>query len=445
MNSLTEGTPWKKILIFMLPVFAGLLLQQLYNIADTIIVGNFAGEAALASVGATGVLTMAFLALANGFSAGAGILIANDFGAGKEKELRTQASSSILLMLIMGTAATVFALLISRFMLSVVFGTPESLIGNADLYFKIYALGLIFQFGYNIVAAILRGVGDSKATLYFLLIASVLNVGLDILFVYNLRMGVTGAAIATDIAQAGSCIAGFVYMMKRYPVFRFTLKEWRLEMPYVIKSLRTGFPMALQQFIVSVGFTFILRAVNGYGEAMTASYSVASKIETIMVLPANALMVTQGTYAGQNIGAGKYDRVKTGVIQTVILAELISVLIVIGLLIFVDPIIGLFGLGTQAAAYCTSHIRFVTSCLVIFAAYFPILGMFQGANDALFAAFVAAFALTLRVASTYMLKVMPQFDYHMIWWNTAFGWVPGFIITWQHYLRGKWRKNKTHD
>ncbi len=440
MNSMTEGTPWKKILIFMLPVFAGLLLQQLYNIADTIIVGNFAGEAALASVGATSVMTMAFLALANGFSAGAGILISRDFGAGNHKDLRIQASSSILLMLAMGAAATVLALFISRFMLSVVLGTPQSLVAAADIYFKLYALGLIFQFGYNIVAAILRGVGDSKATLYFLLVASVLNVGLDILFVYNFRMGVVGAAIATDIAQIGSCLAGFIYMAKKYPVFRFGLKEWRWEMPYVINSLKTGFPMALQQFIVSIGFTFILRAVNSYGEAMTASYSVASKIEMLMVLPANALMVTQGTYAGQNIGAGRIDRVKTGVIQTVIISDLISLIIVAVLLLFVGPVIALFGLGPEAAAYCTMHIRFVTICLVIFASYFPILGTFQGTNDAFFAAMVAASALGLRVASAYILKSFPQFDFHMIWWNTAFGWLPGFIITWQHYLRGKWQK-----
>ncbi|MBQ0059643.1 MAG: polysaccharide biosynthesis C-terminal domain-containing protein, partial [Lachnospiraceae bacterium] len=228
---MTKGTPWKKILVFMFPVFAGLLLQQLYNIVDTIIVGNFAGEAALASVGACGVFTMAILALANGFSAGAGILIAQLYGAGKENELRRQASTSIVLMMGMGVVVTAVVFVITPFVLGVIFYTPKSLIPDAVLYMRIYALGLIFQFGYNIVAAVLRGVGDSKATLYFLLIACIVNVGLDILLVYNLRMGVMGAAIATDIAQAGSCIAGFIYMMKKYKVFRFGLKDWTFEMP----------------------------------------------------------------------------------------------------------------------------------------------------------------------------------------------------------------------
>ena len=155
-KSLIEGTPWKGILSFMMPVLLGLLLQQLYNTVDTIIVGNFAGESPLAAVGACGVLTMAFLALANGFSAGACILIAQLFGAGREEDMRRQASSSLIVMISMGVAATVAALLISRFALTTILATPESLIPMADLYFKIYAAGLIFQFGYNIVSAILR-------------------------------------------------------------------------------------------------------------------------------------------------------------------------------------------------------------------------------------------------------------------------------------------------
>lgn len=171
-KSLTQGTPWKVILSFMFPIFAGMLLQQLYNTVDTIVVGNFAGESPLAAVGACGVLTMAFLAVANGFSAGACVLIAQHFGAGEEQAMRRQASTALLLMLGMGVIATAVGILISRFALKYILATPDSLLVMADTYFKIYAAGLIFQFGYNIAAAILRGVGDSRATLYFLLVAS---------------------------------------------------------------------------------------------------------------------------------------------------------------------------------------------------------------------------------------------------------------------------------
>lgn len=437
--TLLEGTPWKNILGFMFPVFMGLLLQQLYNTVDTIVVGNFAGEAPLASVGASGVLTMVFLALANGFSSGASVLIAQHFGAGEEKQMRRQASSALLVMLAMGVVASVAGILISRFSLRYILATPESLLSMADTYFKIYAAGLIFQFGYNIVAAILRGVGDSKATLYFLLIASAINVLLDIVFVYNFRMGVAGAAIATDIAQPGSFVAAVWYMMKKYPLFRWKLREFTFERPLAMRALKTDFPMALQQLMVSVGFMFLQRAVNSYGEAMTASFSVAQKVETYMGLPANALMTTQATYTAQNIGADRMDRVQAGARQTVIISEAISICILTVVFIFARPIVTAFGLGPEAIEYCTSHVRCVALCLILFASYFPFLGLFQGANDALYSTFVATSALAIRVVSTYILQVIPAISYHMIWWNTLFGWGLECILTWTHFLRGKWR------
>ena len=439
-KSLTQGAPWKGILSFMMPVLLGLLLQQLYNTVDTIIVGNFAGETSLDAVGACGVLTMAFLALANGFSAGACILIARLFGAGKEEDMRRQASSSLLVMLAMGVLATVIGIMISRFALVYILATPDSLISMSNTYFKIYASGLIFQFGYNIVAAILRGIGDSKATLYFLLAASVINVVLDILFVYTLNMGVAGAAIATDIAQAVSCVVGIIYMMKKYPLFRWKLNELTFEWPLAWQTLKAGFPMALQQFIVSFGFVFIQRAVNSYGEAMTGSFTVAQKVETYMTLPASALMTTQGTYTGQNIGANRLDRVKTGAKHTVLISEIMSVFILTLVYIFARPIVTAFGLGEEAADYCTAHVRFVALCLPLFASYFPLLGLFQGANNALFSTFVATGALTVRVVTTYLFQGIPGVGYHMIWWNTIFGWGLGFIISWIHFLRGKWKK-----
>lgn len=438
-KSLTNGTPWKGILSFMFPVFMGLLLQQFYNTADTIIVGNFAGETPLAAVGACGVLTMFFLALANGFSVGACVLIAQLFGAGKEQEMRRQALASLLVMTATGIAATVVGISISFFALKYILATPGSLLSMADTYFKIYAMGLIFQFGYNIISAILRGIGDSRATLYFLLIAIIINIVLDIVFVYNFHMSVVGAAIATDIAQAVSCVAGFIYMIKKYPLFRWKWKELTFEWSLAKQTLKTGFPMALQQLIVSFGFVFIQRAVNSYGEAMTASFSVAQKIETYMTLPANALMTTQSTYTGQNIGAGQVDRVMTGAKHTVMISEIISIFILSVVFVFARPIVAAFGLSSVSADYCVSHTRCVAVCLIPFASYFPLLGLFQGANNALYSTFVATSALAVRVISTYTLQEIPAIGYHMIWWNTLFGWGLGCIITWVHFCKGKWK------
>ena len=175
---------------------------------------------------------------------------------------------------------------------------------------------------------------------------------LDIVFVYNLRMGVAGAAIATDIAQAGSFMAAVWYMMKKYPLFRWRLRELTFEWELALRALKTGFPMALQQLMVSVGFVFIQRAVNSYGEAMTASFTVAQKIETYMGLPANALMTTQATYTAQNMGAGRMERVQTGAKHTVIISEAISICILTVVFIFARPIVTAFGLGPEAIGYC---------------------------------------------------------------------------------------------
>ncbi|MCM1468839.1 MAG: MATE family efflux transporter, partial [Bacteroides sp.] len=398
---LLSGSIWKGILRFALPVFLGLLLQQLYNTADTIIVGNFESEDAMSAVGATAVLTMAFLAFANGFSAGAGVIAAQLFGAKKDEELRKNACTSIILMLGMGVVCTVIAVLINRLMLQYVLQTPADILDMAVVYFRVYALGLIFQFGYNIVAAILRGVGDSRATMYLLLVAAVINVGLDILFVAVFRLGAMGAALATDISQAGCCIVAVIYMVKRYPIFRWKFKELTFEWKLAKNTLKAGFPMALQQFIVSVGMVFLQRAVNGYGKFMTASYTVAMRIESYIQLPASSLQVTQATYTGQNLGADNMERVTKGTKQTFIMSEIITVVLSVLVFFLAKQICTLFNLTIDATTYCTTHIRTVALLLPILAAYFPILGLFQGANNGFKATIVATSALLIRVITTY--------------------------------------------
>ena len=439
-RALLEGAPWKGILKFALPVFLGLLLQQLYNTADTIIVGNFESEDAMSAVGATAVLTMAFLAFANGFSAGAGVIIAQLFGAKKDEELRRNACTSILLMLGMGVVCTVIALLINRLMLQYVLKTPADLLEMAVVYFRIYALGLIFQFGYNIVAAVLRGVGDSQATMYFLLIAAIINIVLDIVFVAVLHLGVLGAALATDISQAGCCIAGVIYMVKRYPIFRWKFKELTFEWKLAWNTLKMGFPMALQQFIVAVGFVFLQRAVNSYGKYMTASYTVAMRVETYIQLPASSLQVTQATYTGQNLGADKIERVSKGAKQTFLMSEAVTLILSILVFIFAGRIAHLFNLTDEALAYCITHIRTTALLLPLLAAYFPILGLFQGADNGFKATIVATTALFVRALTTYTLCYLPFMGYRIIWWNTAFGWGIGMILTWSMYFHGGWKK-----
>ncbi len=439
-RSLIEDIPWRGILKFSMPVLVGLLLQQLYNTVDTIIVGNFISQDALSAVGTTAVLTMLFLALANGFSAGAGVIIAQLFGAKKENELRRSASTSILLLTAMGLIGTVVAFLVGKIILVHVIAVPDELIEMSLQYFYVYAIGLVFQFLYNVVSAVLRGVGDSKASMYFLLVASVLNIGLDILLIAVFHMGVAGAAVATNIAQAGCCVAAVIYMIKKYPVFRWKPREFTFERERARQTLKIGFPMALQQFIATVGFVFLQRGVNGYGKYMTASFTVALRVETYVQLPCISFQITQATYTGQNLGAGQIPRIYKGAKQTVIMSELITAVISVLLIIFTPQVIGLFGISGDAMTYCLQHIRTSALIMFIFAAYFPILGIFQGAGDAFKSTIVATCALGVRVLVMYTLCYVPFFGYRIVWFNGLFGYTVGLIITLIFFTRGDWKR-----
>lgn len=259
---MTTGTPWKNILIFSIPIFIGILLQQLYNTVDTIVVGNFTSEEALAAVGTTASMITLFLATAVGFSTGAGVIIAQYFGADKKEELRTTSSVAITFLMILRIISTIVGILFSRIILSEFLGVPNEFLDIAVTYFNIYCLGMIFQFGYNVIAAIHRSVGDSKASMYFLLIAAIVNVILDLFFVAVLDLGAAGAAIATDISQVFSCVASFYYLNKKYPLFKFGFKDIKLNTNDVKLILKMGFPIVLQQMLVGLGIMAIQRAVN---------------------------------------------------------------------------------------------------------------------------------------------------------------------------------------
>ncbi len=441
-NSLVQGVPWKIILAFAVPVLMGQLLQQLYNTVDTIVVGQFAGEAALAAVGTSHSLVMFFLSLANGFSAGAGVIIAQQFGRGSRDEMRRTAAGSIVLMMAMGALATLLAIAAARPVLGGLMAASDSFLEMAVLYFRVYALGLIFQFGYNIVAAVLRAVGDSKATLYFLIIASAANIVLDILFVAVLHMGVTGAALATGLAQLGSMTAAFIYMFRRYEIFRFKAEDLRFDRDVCVNVLSVGFPMALQQLIVSMGFFLLQRAVNEFGQAMTASFTVGQRLEVYLLMPASSLQITMATYTGQNTGAERMDRIRTGIRQTILMSFLATAVLTSLAIIFTDPLIRLFSISDEAFFYCHQHLRFTAAAMLVFSLYFPLLGLFQGAGDAFAATLVATLALTMRVLSTYTLRHVPAFGYRIIWMNIIFGFTAALTLSWVYFASGRWKNKK---
>ena len=418
---------------------AGNLLQQLYNTADTIIVGNFNGQQALSAVGACASLTALFTALAIGFSIGAGVLISQYFGASREQELRQYAATAIVLMLAMGLLMSLIGVCSAGFLLARALGTPEALLPLTLLYFRIYAAGLVFQFGYNIAAALLRALGDSKATLYFLLVSSILNVVLDLVFVAGLGMGVAGAAIATVISQIASCGIGFAYMHRRYALLRFSLRELRMDLKTAGRILQVGAPMAIQQSIVSCGFLFLQRLVNYYCESMIASYTVASRMENILMIPIIGIQNTMATFAGQNMGARRPDRVSKGLGQGVLVSLGMTLILCLAQIAGIPLIIRAFQLDAGAAAICRLHLFSSAVAIPIFAVYFPANGMCQGVGEGFHATFYALLALGLRVVFAYALHKTSLFGYTAIWWSQAMSWTITLVVCYVHFFRGKWK------
>lgn len=437
-NAMTSGSPWKHILKFAMPVLAGSLLQQLYNTVDTIIVGNFASEAALSAVGTTGSFAFFLMAIAIGFSAGNGVLVAQHYGAGDEKQVRENASTGILLILGIGVFVTIAGIAIARPAFKYFIAVPEDILDLTLKYFIVFSFGLVFQYGYNIFSSILRAVGDSAATLYFLLISSVANILLDLLFVAVFHWGVVGAAVATDIAQLISFLAAYIYMVKKYPVFRFKFKDFTWSTALALKTIKFGFPISLQMIIVSLGLTMIQRFVNSFGQVMTASFTVGNRIEMYMNLPCNALQTTLATYTGQNVGAKKMDRVRTGARQTILISVLMTLVISACVYFLSGKIIHLFGLSSEAAGYCTSHLRTIAIINIVLSLYIPLFGLYQGTGHPIVPTFVATCALGIRVVIVSLLHKSDFLGYRILWWNGLFGFGIGFIITWTYYLSGRW-------
>lgn len=436
--SMTEGTPWRHTLRFALPVLAGSLLQQLYNTADMIIVGRFAGEGSLSAVGTTGSFVFLLLSVALGISSGNGVIVAQRYGANDEQGTRANASLGLLLMGMLSIVMTLLGVAVSRPACTHFISVPPEILEETLSYFRIYAFGLVFQYGYNAVSAILRAIGDSAATLYFLLISSVLNIILDIVFVATFRWGVSGAAAATVISQIGSFVAAYLYMHHKYPLFRFHLSDFRWDSKMAYDTVKVGLPIVLQLVIVSSGLTVIQRAVNGFGAAMTASFTVGHRMEMYLNLPGHAFQVTMATYTGQNYGARKPDRIRLGTKQTILMSLYMELFISALVWLYARNIVGICGLGEQAADYCMRHLGAVAFINIFLSLYLPLFGVFQGTGHSGVPAFVATAVLGMRILVTYLFRYSSFLGCSVIWWNGLFGFGMGFIISWSYYLFGHW-------
>lgn len=330
-NDMTTGNPVKLILLFSIPLLIGNIFQQFYSMVDTIIVGRFIGVEALAAVGTTSSMVFLVNGFVMGLTSGFAVLISQKYGAKDEVGVKEAVASSIILSII-ATILVTFISVLSAKPLLILMNTPSNIMKDASTYIIILYAGNIAIIFYNMMAAILRALGDSKTPLYFLIVSSVLNIILDLVLIINFKMGVAGAAYATVISQGVSAILCVIYTYKRYKILRLKKDDFKVKKKYYRKHLKVGIPMALQFSITSIGIMTVQSAINIFGSTVIASYAASSKVLQLVMQPATTLGVTMATYCGQNIGAKRYDRIKEGVkkcVQISIITSVISAIILI--------------------------------------------------------------------------------------------------------------------
>lgn len=317
--SLIEGKILKSLVIFAIPILIGNIFQQLYNVADTAIIGNVLGDQALAAVGATSALYSLVIGFANGITNGFSVVLARVFGEKDEEKLK-QMSALIYFLTVIISIILTLASVISLHSILVMLKTPENILPKTESYLHIILTFAIVTMLYNMFSGILRAIGDSKTPLYFLLLSSALNVGLDFLFVKGLNRGIGGAAEATVIAQIVSVSLCIVYIWKKCPVLKFSMRYLKWDKALVKELLLTGFSMGLMLVVVSIGSVALQSAVNSLGEQIIAAHTAARKIDEIFMMPLGTLATAAATFASQNFGAGKYDRVYKGIKDAVLIA-----------------------------------------------------------------------------------------------------------------------------
>lgn len=323
-RDMTVGSPGKMILQFTFPLFIGNVFQQLYNMADTIIVGKFVGANALAAVGSTGTIMFLIIGFLQGLTAGFTVPTAQKFGAGDLKAMRKTVGSAAVLSAIVSVIMTVVSMLGMKSLLHLL-NTPSDIFQDAYSYIMVICAGIFAQVLYNLLASILRALGNSKIPLYFLILAAGLNVVLDLLFIIVFHMGAVGAAYATVISQGVSGALCLIYIVKKVPVLKMKKDDWKMNGHLVKIQFGVGFPMALQYSITAIGSMMMQSALNILGSVVIAGFTAGSKIEQLVTQAYVALGTTMATYSAQNMGAGKIDRIRKGFKNAMIIGTIYSI------------------------------------------------------------------------------------------------------------------------
>lgn len=437
VKDMTQGNPYSQIIAFALPIFLSQVFQQLYNTADTLIVGRFLGTNALAAVSSSGTLIFLLVSFFNGTSMGAGVVVSKYFGAKDNDKISRAIHTNILFSLLCGVVLTLVGVFLTPTFL-VWMKTDPDVLPEAIEYFRYYFLGSLAMIMYNACRGIMSALGDSKRPLYYLIFSSLLNVALDVLFVAGFGWGVWSAAVATVLSQAASVVLCLRHLLVKDQIYSIQLKKLRIDKAMLLEILRYGLPAGVQNSVIAFANTIVQTQINSFGKYATAAYGTHGKIEGFAFLPIVSFNMAISTFISQNLGAGLHDRVKQGarfgIVAAVLMAELIGVLCYI----FAPQLIGLFDSNAEVIRLGTMQARTVSLFFFLLAYSHSIAAVCRGAGKA----FVPMFIMlgvwcVLRICYiAYVSHTFGELSY--IYWAYPITWAISSVMYLIYYLKGDW-------
>lgn len=434
---MTEGNIWKLLIIFSIPLILGNLLQQMYNTADSIIVGNFVGSNGLAAVGSDTALINLIIAFSQGAAVGAGVIVSQSLGARDKQKIKLAVHTAMCIAIILGVILSAIGVILSRDLL-VWMKTPKSVLKDSVLYLQIYCGGLIFNVIYNMATGILNAAGNSKRPLIYLAIASVTNIILDLVFIKALKWGVKGAAIATDISQALSCVLAVGYLLRVNSDYKLIIKELKIHGNTAKQIIRVGLPTAIQNMVISFSNVLVQSSVNSYGATAMAGYAAYLKIDGFNILPVLSISMAVTTFTGQNVGAKKPDRVKKGMWNALIMGVIYTVIIGVVLLLTSHTVLGLFTKDNDVITYGQLAMKYFCPFYFLLGILNILAGTVRGAGKGVPPMLILLFSmcifriLWIKIALPFYSTIDGVFILYPI------SWLVGMILMIIYTKFGKW-------
>ena len=444
IQDMTKGNETKLLIKFMLPMLLGNLFQQVYNLADSVIVGQYVGGNALGAIGCTGSITYLFFSICQGMGVGAGIMVSQFFGAGREEDVKKTLSNSFYVVVISGILLSILGVVLTEPILTAL-GTPKEQYGEAALYMKIVCAGTIAVAVYNYAAQVMRALGDAKTPLIFLLIATILNVVLDILFIVPMDMGVAGAAYATIIAQGVSAIGSLAYAIAKNPYFKLEREHFRIDKRITVLCIKVGIPLGMQGFAIALSCVVLQKFVNSFEATVVTAFTVTSRVEQLVQQPYSSLSMAVSTFTGQNMGAGKTERVRRALVKSVGIVAVISLLV--GLVCFFAgrPIIRCFVNEPEIVSIGIIGLRIISIMFFPLGIIYVTRGMLNGANDTAYAIMNGIIEVCGRICFSVLFVYIIGAGKWSVWLATGCTWIITGIAGVIRYKQGIWLKKCIAD